>query len=350
MTKNILVINPFGIGDVLFSTPLVCAIKRSFPKGNIAYICNIRTKEILETNPDISEVFVFERGEYRALWKESKSKCIKKIYNFWKEIKERHFGIVFDLSLGKEYAFFSWLIGIKDRRGFNYKGRGRFLTKKIPFDGFNDKPIAEYYMDLIETKVKSSMVLVPLSEEIEGIDRFLKQTGVKEQDILVGIAPGGGASFGREKAYCRRWPWQRFAELIGEIGRLDTKIILLWGPGEEELVKNIQETSGGNLICSPGTSVREMAALMKRCRLVVCNDGGMLHIAVSQYTPTIAIFGPIDEKVYGPYPPSDKHIVVNSTADCRPCYRRFKLPDCDAKKCMEAISVEIVFSKVVNSI
>lgn len=350
MTKNILVINPFGIGDVLFSTPLVCAVKRSFPKGNIAYICNIRTKEILDTNPDISEVFVFERDEYRALWKESKSKCIKKIYAFWKEIKERHFGIVFDLSLGKEYAFFSWLIGIKDRRGFNYKGRGRFLTKKIPFDGFNDKPIAGYYMDLIETKVKSSMVLVPLSEEIEDMDRFLKQAGVKEQDILVGIAPGGGVSFGREKAYCRRWPWQKFAELVNQICRLDAKVILLWGPGEEELVKNIQETSGGNLICSPMTSVREMAALMKRCRLVVCNDGGMLHIAVSQDTPTISIFGPTDEKVYGPYPSSDKHIIINSNADCRPCYRRFKLPDCDAKKCMDGISVEIVFSKVVNSI
>jgi len=350
MTGRILIINPFGIGDVLFSTPLVSAVKEKYPGCYIGYICNIRTRDILETNPEADEVFVFERDEYRALWKKSKTVALRKLFNFWKEIKKRKFDLLLDLSLGREYAFFSWLIGIKDRRGFNYKGRGRFLTKKIPFDGFNDKPIAEYYMDLIETKIKSSMVLRPLSEEIEGMDRFLKQTGVKEQDILVGIAPGGGAAFGREKAYYKRWPWQKFAELVSKIGKLNAKIILLWGPGEEELVKNIQEASGGNLICSSRTSVREMTAIMKRCRLVVCNDGGMLHIAVSQDTPTISIFGPTDEKVYGPYPPSDKHIVVKSNADCRPCYRRFKLPDCDAKKCMEDISVEIVFGKVVNSI
>ena len=82
MRKNILVINPFGIGDVLFSTPLVSAIKKTYSESYIAYICNLKVKDILTTNPSIDEVFVFERDEYRNLWKNSKITAIKKFLGF----------------------------------------------------------------------------------------------------------------------------------------------------------------------------------------------------------------------------------------------------------------------------
>ena len=165
MRKNILIINPFGIGDVLFSTPLVSAVKAEYPGGYIAYICNLKTKDILTTNPAIDEVFVFERDEYRDLWKRAKLAAIKKFFNFWGEIRKRKFDMVFDLSLGKEYAFFCWWAGIKDRRGFDYKNRGRFLNYKIPFDGFNDKPIAEYYLDLLGSRLRPAIFLWALARQ-----------------------------------------------------------------------------------------------------------------------------------------------------------------------------------------
>src|SRR3989338_1648045 len=114
MTKNILVINPFGIGDVLFSTVLVKELRKTNPGSYIAYICNLKVKDILATNHDINEVFVFERDEYRNEWKKSKIAGIKKFFGFWKGIKKKKFDIVFDLSLGKEYAFFCWRAVIKD--------------------------------------------------------------------------------------------------------------------------------------------------------------------------------------------------------------------------------------------
>ena len=63
MAQKFLIINPFGVGDVLFSTPLVSAIKRRDSNSYIGYICNIRTQDILRTNPEIDEVFVFERDD-----------------------------------------------------------------------------------------------------------------------------------------------------------------------------------------------------------------------------------------------------------------------------------------------
>lgn len=348
MRKNILVINPFGIGDVLFSTPLVSAIKKAYSESYIAYICNLKVKDILTTNPDINEVFVFERDEFRNLWKESKLAAIKKFLGFWNEIKKRKFDIVFDLSLGKEYAFFCWKAGIKDRRGFNYKGRGRFLNHKIPFDGFNDKPVAEYYLDLLGVAERSSAptVLITTNEDKAYIDTFLTQSGIKKDDILIGIVPGGGMSFGQKNQDRRRWGVKKFAELAD---RINAKIVLIWGPGEERLVQEIASLMKRKPLIAPATKIREMAELCKRCKLVICSEGGPIHIANSQGVKTIAIFGPVDEKVYGSYPKTEKNIAVTSNAGCRPCYKKFKLPDCEHKKCLEDISVEEVFGVAKRS-
>ena len=86
---RILIINPFGIGDVLFSTPLISSLKAALPESYIGYICNIRAKDVLYGNPQIDEIFVFEKDEYRNFWKQAKFKCIKKFFSFLIQIKKK---------------------------------------------------------------------------------------------------------------------------------------------------------------------------------------------------------------------------------------------------------------------
>ncbi|NQT75363.1 MAG: glycosyltransferase family 9 protein [Candidatus Omnitrophica bacterium] len=353
MTEKILIINPFGIGDVLFSTPLVSALKRSYHGCYIAYICNSRTKDMLETNPDVAETFVFERDEYRALWNKKKIECIKKFFNFWQRIRRKRFDRVFDLSLGKEYAFLCWMVGIKERRGFDYRGRGRFLTHRIPFYGFNDKPVAEYYMDLVSDKGQAicdkGTVLLPTDDDKAHIRDFLKKSGIKTEDVLIGVAPGGGYSFGAGNIERRRWGAERFSQLADRIvEKFNARIILIWGPVEKDLVEKIAGLMNEKPLIAPKTSIREMAALCKRCRMVICSEGGPLHVAASQGVKTLSIFGAVDEKVYGPYPPGRDNLVIASDVECRPCYKRFKLPKCDKRICLEGVSVNTVFNAVTK--
>lgn len=363
MANRILVINPFGIGDILFSTPLVSVLKKEYPKSYIGYICNIKTKDVLETNPAIDEVFVFERDEYRNLWKDSRIGCIKKFIDFWCGIAKIRFDMVIDLSLGKEYAFFCWLAGIKERRGFNYRGRGRFLTHKMPFDGFNDKPVAEYYLSLLRADIEPQQracqdsasafrntVLLPTNDDRFYIEEFLDKAGIKEEKALIGIAPGGGMSFGQKDQARRRWPAAGFSKLIEKIAaNLNAKMILMWGPGEEKLVNEIKSVARHNALIAPKTTIRQMAALCQKCKLVICSEGGPVHIASSQGIKTISIFGPVDEKVYGPYPPCRNNIIIKTDTGCRPCYKRFKLPGCDKVRCLEDITVDTVFEAVLKA-
>jgi len=354
MPKKILIINPFGVGDVLFSMPLILAIKKIYPESYIGYICNLKTQDIVRINPDIDEVFVFERDEYRIAWEKSKTYAIRKFFGFWSEIKKRDFELVFDLSLGKEYAFMCWHIGIKERRGFDYKNRGRFLTHRIRFDGFNNMPVADYYLELLRSfeglpadfnpeDVFSKLKVLPDSY----IEDFLKNSGIKDGDLLVGLAPGGGISFGKNDKSKRRWPAENFAELGEKVSDMfNAKIILLWGPGDEDAADQVIEGMKKIPIVPPETTLSQMAALCGRCNIVVCSEGGPLHIAHSQGVKTISIFGPVDERVYGPYPRTKNSIVLFSERPCRPCYKQFKMPSCDTRECLEDVSVDRVFEVV----
>jgi ADP-heptose:LPS heptosyltransferase len=96
--------------------------------------------------------------------------------------------------------------------------------------------------------------------------------------------------------------------------------------------------------------VRQMAVLMSRCDCVVCNDGGPLHVAVASGARTVSIFGPSDEKAYGPYPGGRGHRTVTGDIECRPCYRNFRLPDCDRLDCLRRLDPRDVFYAVMDTL
>lgn len=353
---KILIINPFGIGDVLFSTPLVSNLKSALPQSYIGYICNIRAKDVLYNHPQIDEIFVFEKDQYRQLWRQSKLKSIKEFISFLLQIKKKKFDAVIDLSLGHQYSFFFRLIGIRKRIGYNYKNRGRFLTHKIDIKGYEQKPVVDYYLDLlkfldIRPKRFNLTMNVPTQDK-EWAERFLKDNGLSQNSLIIGIIPAGGASWGKDFSY-RHWPWENYAKVADRaVSELNAKVIIFGASSEQDICQKVQATMRERAISACGkTSLKQFAALLAKCNLVICNDGGPLHMAVSQNVVTVSVFGPVDEKIYGPYPPGPKHIVVTKNIDCRPCYRRFKLPACSRnRQCITEISVDEVFKIIKENL
>jgi heptosyltransferase II len=351
--KNILIINPFGIGDVLFTTPLIESLNARIEGSSIGFLCNRRTEPLLKANPKIKWVFVYEKDELRALWRESKIGYIKKLLALVKDIGEKKFDAAIDLSLNREYGFLCWLAGIKERIGFNYKGRGSYLTKKIDIDGYHDKHIVEYYLDLLRlVEIKPPQVRSPQreiqlylsQEEIEWASRLLEINRIGKGELLIGIAPGGGASWGKA-AVVKHWRSGGFSDVADRLTeKLGAKIIILGSSSEisvcDETAKAMKNPS--LMVCGK-TTLLQLAALMSMCRLVIANDGGPLHLAVGAGARTVGIFGPVDEKVYGQYPPGEGHKTVKEDIDCRPCYRNFKVKECIERKCMDGISPEAVF-------
>ncbi|MCM8783419.1 MAG: glycosyltransferase family 9 protein [Candidatus Omnitrophica bacterium] len=349
---HILVINPFGIGDVLFSTPLLRNIRNSFPDSFIAYLCNKRVAPLLENNPCIDEIFVFEKDEWRALWKRSRFTFVKKFYLFLSRIRKRKFHIAIDLSLGRQYNFFLWLIRVPKRIGFDYKERGIFLTHKIKIDGYHYKPVPAHYLELCRfLNIKPQQIKLEIhldAREEEKARQILKENGViVGEDLIIGIAPGGGASWGKE-AVLKHWKYDKLANLLGRLRDLYKAKIIMFGDEKERAICDeiVAKTKDKPLNLAGKTDLRTLASLMRQCRLIICNDGGPLHMAVSLGVKTVSIFGPVNEKVYGPYPPSFEHIVVTKDVPCRPCYWKFRMPKCERRICLEEIEPQEIMQAV----
>ncbi|MCX5686632.1 MAG: lipopolysaccharide heptosyltransferase II [Candidatus Omnitrophica bacterium] len=345
---KILIINPFGIGDVLFSTPLLKAIKKKYPEAVIAYMCNKRTAGILKNDPNISALYIFEKDEYRKIWEESRIKCLREAYSLMKSIRIQRYDVLVDISLAYIYSLvLSVFAKIPVRIGFNYRKRGRFLTHRIDIRGFDKKHVIEYYLELgkalgLDTQDKEMSISVA-KEDSEWADKFLEASGISKNDRICGIIPGCGASWGEDASY-RRWPADKFAGAADHFSARHGYKTLIFGDSKElalcSKVQSVMKTAAVQ-VCGK-TTLGQFAALLDRCDLVITNDGGPLHMAVALRKKTISIFGPVDEHVYGPYPQSSLHIVITSDEPCRPCYKNFKYVKCETLKCLNNIETDKV--------
>ncbi|MCQ9205698.1 MAG: glycosyltransferase family 9 protein [Omnitrophica bacterium] len=350
--KKFLIINPFGIGDVLFSTPLTRNIKETFPESKIFYLCNRRVEPALRGNPLLNGVFVYERDEFEEVKKQSKILWLKKLWNLISEVKKEKIDIAIDLSLNSQFGFFAKLAAIKERVGYNYKNRGRFLTKKIKLESYENKHIIEYYLELakllgFESKHKEMELFVSKSQTDKAVE-FLKRNGVGPDDLLIAVSPCGGASWGAD-SYRKHWPRKKFAQVSDMlINKHKAKIILTASNNERAAIEEIEGLMHHKPIKAVGLALMDYAALLGQSKILIANDGGPVHIAVSLGIKTVSIFGPVDELVYGPYPQDiKKHFVIKKDLSCRPCYKNFRLSACSySMKCLETISVDEVVEAV----
>jgi len=349
--KKILVINTFGIGDVLFTTPFVSNLKANFPDAIIAYLGNRRTASLLEDNIHIDKVFIYERDEYNAVYKESKIKFLKKLKSGLDEIKNEQFEVVFDFSLNRSINLLTKIAGIKYRIGFNFKNRSPYLTDSVSFEGFEAKHVAQHYLDLLTPlglDTYDTELQMPISDEDQKwADQYLADQNINRSTKLIGVIPGAGESWGKEARY-RRWSTDKYAELVDKlIEKFSVKIILMGAKHELELCEKVKKSDKKGIIEACGkTTIGQLAALLTKCNLVVLNDGGPLHIAVAAKAKTVSIFGPVDEHVYGPFGMPQNHVVAKKNLACQPCYRRFRMTNCDHISCLETLEVDDVLKKI----
>lgn len=347
--KRFLIINPYGIGDVLFTVPMIKNLKANVPDAFIGYVANRRTAGLLQNLSEIDRVTIYDRDEFKTVWDRSYLGYFKLLNNTLSEIRDPKYDICFDLSMTGYASFYCLLAGIPERVGLNFRDRSPFLTRKIPFNGYEGRHVAEYYLDLLrETgfSVRPYSMEVPVAAMDEDwAARFLKETGVTANRVAA-VVPGGGESWGAEARY-KRWPVEKYAKLVRRmIEHFNLQVVLLGNAKEESLCKELAGLVKYPVFSASGaTTLGQTMAILKKCNFAVVNDGGPLHMAVAAGTRTVSIFGPVDENVYGPYPANGHKVVTHSIA-CRPCYRKFRRAACEHISCLSGVEVEDVFQRV----
>lgn len=343
--KRALVIHPFGIGDVIFSFPLVHQLKLS--GYAVDYLCNERTICFVKKNPDIEACYEFNRDAVRALRKMNIFQWAKEMWSWVHRIKVGGYECVFDLSMGREYALLAMLAGVKKRIGFDFKSRGRFLTHKIQLEGFDGQSVRMKIMELltfveVESASSAEYPVFPLLES----EWFTGWRG-QHPDLrpVAVIAPGGGASWGKDAHY-KQWSADRFSE-VGRVLRVKYHydVIVTGSPDEMELVRWVADKIPDAIILAE-EDITRVFRVLQTATLFIGNDGGLLHLADLAQIPLVGIYGPVDEKTYGPTV-RKQAIALSADVECRPCYSKFIFPTCEHQKiCQKSISVDEVLAAI----
>lgn len=332
--KRILIFNVNWLGDVLFSTAAIRNIRRNFPDSFIACAIPSRCYPILKGNPHLDEIIIFdERDRHRSILEQ---------LNFVRLLKGKGFDTVYLLHRSFSRALICRLAGIPERIGYSTRKRAFLLTKRIAAPAKDALHRIDYYLNIIEKagiKVEDRYTEFFVSDEDMGfVDNFLSKHSIKKGDFLVAINPGGNW-------FPKRWPrdyWQLLADSL--ILRFGAKVIITGAQHDLALASSIKEGAKGQPLIACGVlNIKQLAALCKRADLFITADTGPLHIAASVGTKKIiALFGPTDPAITGPYPLKNVTILRKLVGCKIPCYE----VRCKDNRCMKAITPDEVLEQV----
>ena len=334
--RKILIINLGGLGDILLSMPAIKALRQMHSEAEISLLMVQRVLKIAEKIDLVDKAYSLS----------PRAGCFFANAATLLKLRSEQFDLAINMRslISKSGAFklnlLLKIIAPNKTAGRNTQGRGGFFDINIPEEEKSNKHEMTYNKELVESlgaKLIDEQInwhIDPLS--INKINDFLKEKGVTNENVLIGIHPGGRIS--------RRWPKEYFLEVINRLSEKSAyKFVISGGPDEKELGEYFSKKALANVIDTAGRiTLDESFALIKRCNLFISNDTGPMHFATILKTPLVAIIGPGDIGHYDPRAVSEKVIVLKKDIECAPCSKL----TCDDMRCSKAITPDEVMQAV----
>ncbi len=334
--QRILIARTDRIGDVLLSTPVIKALRQKYPQAYISMIVAPYARDIVEDNPYLDEVIIYD--------KEIKHKSWMRSLKFASRLRKKKFDLAVILHPTNRLHLVTFLAGIPKRLGYNHKFGFLNNCAKAHTKQEGRKHEAEYNLDLlcdlgVNGNVQDLFMPIKLESE-QWVQDLFNSHGIKDKDKLLAINPGASC-------LSKIWPAANFVQVAQILAsKHDFKIIIVSGPKDTSIANMIAQKLGdGALNLSGKTSVSHLASILKRCTLFISNDSGPVHIASSLGVPVISIFGRnqagLSPLRWGPLGKQDKYL--HKDIGCLECLAH------NCKKdfaCLKAISVEDVVSTV----
>jgi heptosyltransferase-2 len=201
------------------------------------------------------------------------------------------------------------------RRSLGSDGDGGrlLLTERYPVDRsrhqvFDADPILEGLgLSSVDPRWRPALPLVLVEEGA----RVLRGAGVTREGA-VGVAPSCA------RGETKRWPAASYGELARRMRARGLEVVVVIGPGEEEIGRQVAAAAGVPLpIAGAESDVAGLAGVLARLSVLVCNDSGPMHLAAAVGIRAVALFGPTDPRRTGPL--GDRHLVLSRDIDCAPC-------------------------------
>ena len=326
---NILLIRLRLIGDVVFTTPVIRALKRTLPGARITYLVERDAAAVVAGNPHLDDVIVVRRSRGLTRVVEDARLAL--------ELRRRRFDIVIDMHGGPRSGWLTLATGAPQRVGYAIPGRSWMYTRAVPRPReLRARHSVVNQWDLLDAvdgwpgggpdPIRDAVEMAADATAERRVAERLAACGVTDRHELILVHVSAGNPF-------RRWPEDAFVRLVAGLAASPSRrLILSSGPSDRAAANRIARGARAALGAAAAARVLdfgdfdlpELRALVARSRLFVGGDTGPLHVAATTATPVVGVFGPTLPERSIPWrdPAYPTESVAVPALPCRPCDQR----------------------------
>jgi len=323
--KRLVILAPNWLGDAVMALPAIADVRRAAPGAHIAVAARAAVAPLFELVAEVRETIVLNAPASVAR------------VGSWASLGAELAGRGFDAALLLPNSIHAALVasraGVPERWGYGDGVRARLLTRSVPRIARVHQ--VDYYQHLVAALgfpngPREPRIAAPPPAR-DAADRLLTEAGWNGRSALAALAPG--AAYGGAK----RWPPDRFAALAAALANDGVDSVLVGSGADARTTREVARAARA-IDLAGRTDLPTLAGVLARCRALVTNDSGAMHLAAALGVPVTAVFGPTDERATAPI--GGDHAVVSYPVWCRPCMLR----ECPLDhRCMRGIEVGAVF-------
>ena len=344
---RILLIRLRLIGDVVFTTPAIGALRRRFPHSQISYLVEAPAEPVVRHHPHIDELIIAARPRGVARWPYD--------LQLARRLRAARFDVAIDFHGGPRSAFLTWATLAPQRIGYALPGRRWCYTTRVPWTRSLVPPrhsVLNQWDLLTPLGVEApdrTRDAVTMNADLRAeasVEHRLRAAAIADEAPLIVIHVSAGNPF-------RRWPASSFATVAAELARDDPRrrIIITSGPSDAAAAEAVAEEArrlagdaAASIVRTGEFDLSELRSLVGRAALYIGGDSGPLHIAATTRTPVVALFGPtLPERSMPWRDPNIGAVAIDAgPLPCRPCHQRHCVPG--DFRCLTGISPNMVVS------
>ena len=324
------------IGDVVFTTPVIHALRNRYPDARLIYVVESAAAPVVARNPHLSEVVVVP---HRRGWAR-----VRDDWNLGRRLRSERPDLAIDFHGGPRSAWLAWASRATRRVGYDIRGRAWMYTDVVHRPpGLHPRHSVENQWDLLEAidasfggaanRSKFRTEMLPSPEAVVSVAAHLAEHGVTDSAPharLVVLHVSAGNPF-------RRWPEDAFAAVASGLVQQspDHFVLVTAGPSDREAADRVLAVAraraandASRIINAEHYTLDQLRAVLDRSALFIGGDSGPLHIASTSDVPIVGLYGPTLPARSAPWRPPRLATVSIDAGElpCRPCDQRTCAP------------------------
>jgi ADP-heptose:LPS heptosyltransferase len=308
--RRILVVELWGIGDLVLAIPAIEALRRAFPRASLTLLAKPHAMPLFEGRGLVDEIIAYDFP-----WTAAESKYqpghydVPGLVGLMRTLRRRRFDLVLDARMDVRSNVLTFLTGSRRRIGIAHGGGQHLLTDAVP-PGDEARHRVDDWLALTENvgarPIRDRPQIRVRPDERAAAKATLAAAGVRPDDLVIGLLPGGSSAH-------KRWPASSYAALADALAeRHRARIVVFCDPDRVGL-----DLPARTPVISVQSDLKLLLPLLAECDLAIGNDSGPMHIAAAVGVPVVVIFGSGRPAWFAPRGPEHR-VVAPAELESRP--------------------------------